>query len=251
MLREQNPTEDALSPKRNFLFVHAGSDFDALDSRFLGKGEGYGGFQIRPLGKGFYGYLVRDEEEAERAVQYARAYLKHAPTKQRAIHAFNVELKAGDVHFGSVWDEALLTKADRERRKEWNDANALAPGPERIAAYEALQAKYSQGLNKRDLPFRTEVLGGIGLIEIAANDLTRLNRAGKWSPETSDEKIVSQLREMVALNRALNDAQRAPVKMDAHEADLEEVTRRNRMEAAIKAQDYLQSVPSKKPTLTP
>lgn len=186
------------NPVRSCLFVHAGSDFDALDARFLGKGEGRGGMQIRPLGDGFYGYLARDEEEAAQALRFARAYLKHAPTQERAIHAFSVHLKPGDVQFGSVWDDALLSDADRQARNDWAAANAIAPGPERLAAYDALYAKYPRVTDEPKKAFRTEVLSGIGLIEIAANDLARLERAGKWTPNTDDAQILSDMRGLFA-----------------------------------------------------
>jgi ribosomal protein S18 acetylase RimI-like enzyme len=199
-LKEKFMRPDAsvkFSAEREHLIIHAGSDFDQLDAGYLGKGEGAGGMQIRPLGNGLYGYLARDAEEAERAVKQARAYLKYAPTKERAIHAFRVKLGAGDVQFGQVWDDELQTAADRESRADWAAANEIPAGPERLAAFEALDKKYPRSRLAPTRPFRTEVLSGPNLIEIAANDLSRLERAGKWPAETDDKKIASDLRTMI------------------------------------------------------
>jgi hypothetical protein len=186
---------------QDYILIHAGGDFTDPDSRFLGMGEGRGMRNpMRPLGKGLYGYLVRTPAEAEKAIQFARMYLKYAPTEEKAIHAFRVSVAPGEAVIKSpLWADNLLTKEQQDRRAEWESADAIPPGPERLAAYAALRKKYpSKSLEEQraedaKFPYQSELLPGLGLVEFSVQDLSRLERVGKWSPDTDNKTIASEL----------------------------------------------------------
>jgi len=186
------PPQQALSvsppPSRDLTFIHAGSDFDTPDARMFGRGEPG---SLRPLGQGLYGYLARDQDEAMRAVEAARAYLKYAPGDKKAIHGFKIPAGQGQVDFrGKVWDDTLLTPEMLKVRDQSRAANAIPPGPERLAAFAALRNG-----PRHDGPFNlaTEYLSGLNVIEAATSRLDLLKRVGKWSPELTNEEIVRQL----------------------------------------------------------
>ena len=190
---ESNPAI-AASRQRTFLLIHGGSDFDEINPAFFGAGEPGG---LRPLGNGFYGYLVRSRDDLAMAVRMARAYIKYAPTDARAIQAFKLTLEPGEVSFkGRVWDESLLSDKDRQARADYAAANELR-GPERRAAYAELEKKYPENyVSERDRerrPLTTEVLYDGKLIEAATGEPSRLERLGKWPAQMDDDAIVDQL----------------------------------------------------------
>ena len=201
------------SEKRTFFLLHGGSDFDTIDKRFLGSGEPG---NLRPLGPGFYGYLVRDRDmmRIDDIVRMTKAYTKYAPTDKRAVHAFKLTLEPGEVYFaGRVWDEDLLTPEQRQARDDYGAANDLPPGPERRQAYSDLEKKYpptGETARRNNRAVTTEVLGGDygklsspEYIEAQVQDTGRLDRIGKWDAETSEYQIGDDL------NAALTDMLKA------------------------------------------
>lgn len=201
------------SEKRTYILLHGGSDFDTIDKRFLGSGEPG---NLRPLGPGFYGYLVRDRDmmRIDDIVRMTKAYTKYAPTDKRAVHAFKLTLEPGEVYFaGRVWDEDLLTPEQRQARDDYGAANDLPPGPERRQAYSELEKKYpptGETARRNNRAVTTEVLGGDygklsspEYIEAQVQDTGRLDRIGKWDAETSEYQIGDDL------NAALTDMLKA------------------------------------------
>jgi hypothetical protein len=128
----------------------------------------------------------------------ARAYTKYAPTDETALQVFKLTLEPGEVYFaGRVWDEDLLSDADRARRDDFRAANALPAGPERRAAYDALEKKYpdtGERANRNSRALTTEVLFDGKLIEAATGQPSRLSRVGKFSTGMDDAEIADSIK---------------------------------------------------------
>jgi len=182
---------------QKYIIIHGGHNFDVPDKLSVGTGEGGGSSQIlRPLGNGIYGYVAATEEEAKAALPYARIYAEKYGGSDPTLHAFEVEMKPGDVlQLGQMFNENLRMPEDRALSVRYAAANALPVGPERSAAYAALpRTSWAQDQREKNtVPFVTEPLP-IGSTEIAVNDTSRLSRAGKWPLSTPDAQILADLK---------------------------------------------------------
>lgn len=168
------------SAKRTFL-IHGGSDFDEIDFQKLGTGEPG---NIRPLGKGLYGYLVKegDKKQLAEAIEYAKVYANKYGKGKKTIHVFEADIKDSKVSFnGKEVDEFKgVPPTEQELRVKglWKYADSLPSGEERTKAFEIAKAADAELTFNPD--FRVEQLPG-GLVEGSALDPTKLNRVDKFS----------------------------------------------------------------------
>lgn len=185
--------KDALKTlaKRMVIVVHGGSDFDALDPKKLGTGEPG---NLRPLGNGFYGFVVdkTNPEEVAAAVNYARIYSEKYGRGTKAIHAFQLDMSDIETRFNGPIRPSLQgpkTTAKAEMDAAWKAFGDAPLGSDGWRNFKAARAKYenSVGLTVERLP--------IGLTEVAINELGRLERIGKVGLNDGDEKLVSAIQD--------------------------------------------------------
>lgn len=187
--------EVPLPTGRKVIIIHGGSAFDVLDPAKLGTGEPG---NIRPLGRGLYGYAITADNPADiaAALASARNYAEKYGKGEKALHVFSVNLDDAVVSFNGAEVAALRgvppSPGQTLVREAYQHANSLPRGPERIAAFDkaqALAAKYPD-----DAPhMRAEKLPG-GLIEVSVHDLKRLQRVGSFpldAPESAIEAAVT------------------------------------------------------------
>ena len=185
--------KDALKTlaKRMVIVVHGGSDFDALDPKKLGTGEPG---NLRPLGNGFYGFVVdkTNPEEVAAAVNYARIYSEKYGRGTKAIHAFQLDMSDIETRFNGPIRPSLQgpkTTAKAEMDAAWKAFGDAPLGSDGWRNFKAARQKYenSVGLTVERLP--------IGLTEVAINELGRLERIGKVGLNDGDEKLVSAIQD--------------------------------------------------------
>lgn len=204
--------KDALKvlAKRMVIVVHGGSDFDALDPKKLGTGEPG---NLRPLGNGFYGFVVdkTNPEEVAFAVDYARVYSEKYGRGTKAIHAFQLDMSDIETRFNGPIRPSLKgpkTTAKAEMDAAWKEFGDAPLGSDGWRKFKEARKKYedSVGLTVERLP--------IGLTEVAVNELGRLERIGKVGLNDGDDKLVSAIQDAllegkqqeVAARKELRDA---------------------------------------------
>jgi hypothetical protein len=185
--------KDALKvlAKRMVIVVHGGSDFDALDPKKLGTGEPG---NLRPLGNGFYGFVVdkTNPEEVAFAVDYARVYSEKYGRGTKAIHAFQLDMSDIETRFNGPIRPSLKgpkTTAKAEMDAAWKEFGDAPLGSDGWRKFKEARKKYedSVGLTVERLP--------IGLTEVAVNELGRLERIGKVGLNDGDDKLVSAIQD--------------------------------------------------------
>lgn len=70
-------------------FIHGGRDFDSIDPKFYGTGEP---LNIRPLGKGLYGYHLdpTNPEQAHGAIHWTKRYATKYGGPDAKLHVFKL-----------------------------------------------------------------------------------------------------------------------------------------------------------------
>ena len=73
----------------HYYIIHGGSDFDQVDPKKYGTGEPG---NIRPLGKGLYGYVLdpNNKEEAHGAINWAKRYSQKYARHPKTLHIFKI-----------------------------------------------------------------------------------------------------------------------------------------------------------------
>ena len=196
--------------KRMVIMIHGGSDFEVLDKRNLGRGEPGG---IRPLGNGFYGYVVdkTNPEEVEKAVNYARHYATKYGRGNKAIHAFQLDMRDAETSFHGQVLNSLQGKRKTASEKLKAARKAYDANPSAEGAWAKLRQAEKDYVNSVDL---TVERLPVGLTEGAVNDLGRLERIGKIGLDKSDDELVKAIKQALvegnererAASRELRDA---------------------------------------------
>lgn len=73
----------------HYYMIHGGSDFDQIDPKKYGTGEPG---NIRPLGKGLYGFILvpHNEEEAHGSINWAKRYSQKYAQNPKTLHIFKI-----------------------------------------------------------------------------------------------------------------------------------------------------------------
>lgn len=159
------------SGKRTVIVVHGGSDFDQIDLAYSGRGEPG---NIRPLGKGLYGFVVetKNPEQIRTAVEYARHYATKYGRGDKALHLFEVNVDGSKTSFNGQIIEGLKGE---------------------ILPYE----------QRDQLDLRFEKLPG-GLIEASILNSNKAKRIGKIGLDQSDEDLIKMIGKSTN-NRYMDD----------------------------------------------
>ena len=185
------------------IMVHGGSDFEDIDPSRYGSGEPG---NIRPLGKGLYGFILHsgNMDEAPRAVDFARHYATKYGRGKKAIHAFRLDPEDVEtLSHGSVIDQ-LRGKELSPERKMVDDAyyyaDSLPRGPERMEAFEKYHALDEMHPRPR-VDMKYERLP-IGLTEGALHSPHLLKRIGKIDLDQPDEHLLDIIHKEMGIKRA-------------------------------------------------
>lgn len=188
--------KDALKAlaKRMVIVVHGGSDFEALNRAKLGTGEPG---NLRPLGNGFYGYVVdtTNANDVETAVSGARRYSEKYGRGDKAIHAFRLDM-AGAESLIKGADVPSLAGTKTTAEKKYRAAlEAADKNPSFLEGIRDERLAREAYVNSVDLV--VERLPS-GLVEGAVNDLSRLERIGKISIDKNNEELVQTIKKALA-----------------------------------------------------
>lgn len=181
--------------------VHGGSDFDQIDPSYSGRGEPG---NIRPLGKGLYGYVLdhADPENFDNAIGWATRYSQKYGGGKKALHVYKIPKSSSTVFNGQ-------REINTEGYPKPIKGLGLEP-QEKMAAYMAHRATepphtdpawwdwsrkgsalYKDFKDAADL--RMEHLP-IGLTEIAIQNPKVATRIGKFSLDTPTSDILDAVK---------------------------------------------------------
>ena len=184
--------------------VHGGSDFDQIDPSYSGRGEPG---NIRPLGKGLYGYVLdhADPENFNNAIKWATRYSQKYGGGKKALHVYKIPKSSSTVFngyqevnaegypkpiegLGSEPTEELNAykahKATEPPYDEKNSADFWAHERKRRALWDAV--KDAADLRMEHLP--------IGLTEVAIQNPKVATRIGKFSLDTPTSDILDAVK---------------------------------------------------------
>jgi hypothetical protein len=185
----RNRYREADAP-RQVLIVHGGADFEAVNLGFSGTGEPG---NIRPLGKGLYGFLVdvNDGNAARDAIAYAKHYATKYGRGQKTVHVFKLSTEADVSSNGPMPSPFEMTGQRAEQSAAWKrDVGALFDAVQQLPAGEERQraARAAQDAHREFLANdKTPKFGQIaveqlpiGLVEISVSDPSLLTRVDKF-----------------------------------------------------------------------
>lgn len=156
--------EEETETHRVFAF-HGGRDFDTIDSSKFGSGEPG---NIRPLGKGLYCGIAVTDDDLYSAIELAKVYANKYGGKTPTIHGFSAILPTKIKNLSYDFEIGKPTTKSMTRtgiKNEW-EAEALPWSP-KIGAKKAKEAAF---LNP-----------------------SLLTRIGKWTAETTTDKIINDI----------------------------------------------------------
>lgn len=183
--------------------VHGGSDFDQIDPSYSGRGEPG---NIRPLGKGLYGYVLdhADPENFNNAIGWATRYSQKYGGGKKTLHVYKIPKSSSTVFNGQ-----REINPNAEGYPKPIKGLGLEP-QEKMAAYMAHRATepphtdpawwdwsrkgsalYKDFQNAADL--RMEHLP-IGLTEVAIQNPKVATRIGKFSLDTPTSDILDAVK---------------------------------------------------------
>jgi len=220
--------------------VHGGSDFDQINPSYSGRGEPG---DIRPLGKGLYGYVIdhADPENFKNAIRWATRYSQNYGRGQKTLHVFKVPKSSSTVFNGyreldvegypkpikgiGLEPENELNayrahKATEPPYDEKNSADYWAHERKGRALWDAV--KDAADLRMQHLP--------IGLTEVAIQNPKVATRIGKFSLDTPTSDILDAVKD---------DAQARAAGGRIHAEDGGKMELRSRAAEAIRNQPQL------------
>lgn len=191
-IKEENEEESPL------YVIHGGRDFDKIDKKYFGSGEPG---NIRPLGKGLYGYVLdpNNEEEFHGAVRWSKRYADKYGGENKKLHVFEIPRNTKTIWHGPRHID-LPTGHSAEEKAYYSalrHADTFEPGPERKQAYanaHLLQAAAEQNPGKPQM--RAQRLP-IDQTEVAIHDLDIPRRVGKFDASMDSNDILNSLRKKV------------------------------------------------------
>lgn len=177
--------------------VHGGSDFDQIDLSNSGRGEPG---NIRPLGKGLYGYVIdtNNPDEAVRAINGAKNYSTKYARGVKTLHVFRVPRGAEAGWVGYHHPIPGLGVSRTAEYQEWeralNRAEALpynsAERDEAMQQVKALHPAMFARMKPEDM--RAHRLP-IDLTEVSILNPAVAERVGKWPLAAGHEEILDAL----------------------------------------------------------
>ncbi len=173
---------------KTYTILHGGDNFDKPDRNWLGRGEPG---NIRPLGNGLYGYVVKTPEDVKNAHRWLQNYSNYA-RGQSTIHAFQLPISPGELayHGSEPFDEYLKSPEGQYEKDK------------------AAGKRWKTRTGDSDYPVHSENLP-IGVSEVAVHDFNRLSRIGKWSADISHEDLTKELDKLGVFDN------HSPVKLSA------------------------------------
>jgi hypothetical protein len=188
--------------------VHGGSDFDQINPSYSGRGEPG---DIRPLGKGLYGYVIdhADPENFKNAIGWATRYSQKYGGGKKALHVFKIPKSSSTVFNG---DREIDPKLYPNAEGYPKPIKGLADEPTaELNAYEAHRANRPPNADpawwdwsnkstalknalKNAADLRMEHLP-IGLTEVAIQNPKVATRIGKFSLDTPTSDILDAVKD--------------------------------------------------------
>lgn len=180
----------------HILVVHGGSNFDHIDLSHSGRGEPG---NIRPLGKGLYGYHIPHDNEkmAHAAIEGAKHYANKYGRGEKHLHVFKIPKTAtaswnGPVHLKGF--QSSNTPEEHAWLHAAGEADKIPVGPERNAAYSKV---HELGAIARKNPGKPQIRGEHlpgGSTEIAIHDPSVAPKIAKYHINTPTHEILKDLK---------------------------------------------------------
>ncbi len=195
---EQETPSGGIVDDNNVYIVHGGSDFADIDLSRSGTGEPG---DIRPLGKGVYGYVIdfSNPERAKKALAGARVYAGKYGGKRKALHVFKVPKTASFLFNGQPeidtdkypnYPKAISGLVEPPELQEFR-AHAAAK-PKTVDQNWSREADRLWNRVKNAADVRAEHLP-VGLTEVSINRPGVAERVGRFDLNTPDEEIIQSV----------------------------------------------------------
>jgi hypothetical protein len=189
------------------IFIHGGSDFENIDPAYFGTGEPG---NIRPLGKGLYGFVIdsTNTNEIKYATEWAQQYAKKYGRGAKTVHAFKLNLSGARTQFRGEVSESLrgapLFKQEEEFLKLYDEADKLPAGPERtelLKKARGLKEEFTKVAPPTEVVFERLP---INLTESAVMNTDRLQRIGKMSADEATDAFEKLIQDALNFSESGN-----------------------------------------------